>query len=202
MSIVLPILLVIANVMGAGMIAPQVVRLHRLRTVEGLSGAWVGIGVGMNNWWSAYGLAESLWGILPVSITASVLYVVMAFQYFGIVGRRGLRPLLWGMIGFGLFPVPFLVAGGWEIAGVAIGLCYGVQFLPAAYTSVRSADLSGVSPVTWTMAFVEAVIWVTYGLYTGDKALLIGGTGGSLASGIILCRLLYVATTRARPASG
>ena len=50
MSVVLPILLVVANVMGAGMIVPQVARLHRVRSVDGLSGIWVGVGVAMNNW--------------------------------------------------------------------------------------------------------------------------------------------------------
>ena len=196
MSVVLPILLVVANVMGAGMIVPQVARLHRVRSVDGLSGIWVGVGVAMNNWWSAYGIAESLWGILPVSLTASVLYVVMAIQYLGIVGRVGLRPILVGAVTFGGFPLPFLAFGGWSTAGVAIGLCYAVQFLPAAYSAVRSDDLSAVSPVTWTMAWIEAVIWVIYGISTGDNALLVGGTGGSLAASVILVRLAYVSLLR------
>ena len=194
MSVVLPILLVVANVMGAGMIVPQVARLHRVRSVDGLSGIWVGVGVAMNNWWSAYGIAESLWGILPVSLTASVLYVVMAIQYLGIVGRVGLRPILVGAVTFGGFPLPFLAFGGWEVAGVAIGLCYAVQFMPAADTSLRSTDLTAISPMTWSMALTEAMIWVVYGLYTGDNALLVGGTGGSLAAGVILVRLAWAST--------
>ncbi len=194
----LPVLLVIANVMGAGMIAPQVLRLHRLRSVAGLSGTWVGIGVSMNYWWSAYGFAESLWGILPVSITACVLYLVMAIQYFGIVGAAGTRVFLIGLLGFGAFPLPFLLLDGWETAGVAIGLCYAVQFMPAALSSVRSDDLTAVSPVTWSMAFTEAMIWVIYGLYTGDSALLVGGTGGSLAAGVIIVRLAWVSSAGTR----
>lgn len=39
------------------------------------------------------------------------------------------------------------------------------------------------------MAWVEAVIWVTYGRFAGDAALLVGGTGGTLAAAVILVRL-------------
>ena len=43
-------MLVVANVMGAGMIVPQVARLNRLKTTEGISAAWIGVGLAMNLW--------------------------------------------------------------------------------------------------------------------------------------------------------
>jgi hypothetical protein len=141
-------------------------------------------------------LAESLWGILPVSIAAAALYLVMASQYLGLLGRPGLRPLLAGLFLLGLVPMPFLAVGGWAIAGLVVGLAYAIQFSPAALAALRSDELSGVSSVTWSMAWVEAVIWVIYGLSTGDAALLVGGTGGTLAATVILVRLAVV---RSRP---
>jgi uncharacterized protein with PQ loop repeat len=193
---VMTLLLVVANVMGAGMIVPQVLRLHRVRSADGVSGVWIGVGIAMNSWWIAYGLAESLWGILPVSIAAAALYLVMASQYLGLLGRPGLRPLLAGLFLLGLVPMPFLAVGGWAIAGLVVGLAYAIQFSPAALAALRSDELSGVSSVTWSMAWVEAVIWVIYGLSTGDAALLVGGTGGTLAATVILVRLAVV---RSRP---
>ncbi|MCZ7627999.1 MAG: hypothetical protein M5U19_02385 [Microthrixaceae bacterium] len=139
-------MLVLANAMGIGMTVPQVVRLHRLRSADGVSGVWIGVGIAMNTWWIAYCLAESLWGILPVSTVAALLYTVMAGQYLGLVGRPGRRPLLSGLLAVGLSPVPFLVLGGWAVTGAVIGLAYALQFSPAAVTALRSDDLSGISP--------------------------------------------------------
>lgn len=133
---VMTVLLVVANVMGAGMIVPQVVRLHRLRSADGISGIWIGVGISMNSWWTAYGLAESLWGILPVSIAAAALYLVMAGQYLGLLGRLALRPLFVGVLLLGLAPMPFLAIGGWDTAGLVVGLAYAVQFTPAAVAAL------------------------------------------------------------------
>jgi uncharacterized protein with PQ loop repeat len=197
-AMVLPVMLVVANILGAGMIVPQVVRLHRVRSAAGLSGTWVGVGIVMNAWWIAYALAESLWGVLPVSTAAVILYSVIAVQYALLVGRQAVRPLLIGIATLGVLPLPFLLVGGWSAAGIAVGLSYGLQFSPAALAAVRSRHLEGVSPTTWTMAWFEAAVWFAYGASIGDAALLIGGAGGALASGVILARLLHVG--RSRPA--
>ena len=42
--IVLSSMLVVANIMGAGMIVPQVVRLRRYRNTRGISASWIGVG--------------------------------------------------------------------------------------------------------------------------------------------------------------
>lgn len=186
MSYVMPVLLVVANVMGAGMILPQVFRFRRNRSAGGVSGAWVGVGVAINAWWGVYAVAESLWGLVPVSGVAFVLYCVIACQYVALTGRGGIRGIAAGVVATGVAPLPFLLAGGWSAAGLCIGLVYAVQYSPATITAVRAVDLSGISPVTWTMAFVEASIWFVYGLVETDVALLVGGAGGAVLSGIVL----------------
>ncbi|MEE9416074.1 MAG: hypothetical protein V3V01_12390 [Acidimicrobiales bacterium] len=184
----LPVLLIVANVMGAGMIVPQVVRLHRRGIVEGVSGVWVGVGIAMNAWWIAYALHSQLWGIAPVSIAGLVLYSVIAWQYRAIVGLKALHSLGLGAL-LGLIPLPFLVFGGWSAAALAIGLSYGIQFSPAAISAVTSKQLEAVSPTTWTMAWIEAAIWFVYGITIDDPALLLGGIGGTLMASIILLQL-------------
>lgn len=189
-SFVLPILLIVANVLGAGMIVPQLTRLRRLRVISGISGTWVGVGIAMNLWWLTYGLQGRLWGLVPVSAGAGILYALIAFGMLSIAGRKTLRPLGIGFFGLGLVPLPFLVAGGWELAGIAIGFCYGLQFMPAAISAVRSPRIDGVSPETWVMAWVEAVIWLVYGVTVNDAALVVGGGGGAFMATIILVRVL------------
>jgi uncharacterized protein with PQ loop repeat len=196
-SFVMPMLLVVANVLGTGMIVPQSLRLRRHRNTDGISSAWVGVGIAMNIWWLAYGLEQALWGLIPVSAVALGLYGYMAVQLFGVLGRSMVRQLLVGTLGLGAIPLPFLVGGGWIAAGIAIGLCYAVQFAPAALESIRSDRLSGISPTTWTMAWVEAVIWLIYGMEIGDWALTVGGTGGTVMATIILVRL--TTTTKSGP---
>lgn len=189
-------LVVAATVLGAGMVFPQILRLHRTASTNGVSLAWIGVGVAMNAWWTAYALGSGLWGLLPVAVGGVFLYLVMAGQILRILGFGAVRQFMLGAVVLGAIPLPALIVGGIAAAGVAVGLCYAVQFVPAVLESFRSSDLRGLSFSTWLMALGEAVIWVMYGLAVSDIALVIGGTGGSLASAIIVAQLVRVRRPR------
>lgn len=193
-TIVLPILLGVANAAGVGMIVPQVVRLRRHGSAEGVSAVWIGVGLVMNLWWLAYALALALWGLVPVAVGGAALYATMALQMVRIVGPAVLIPV-WRGHAVGLLPLGGLIGGGWAGAGLAIGLLYGAVFAPAVWTAVRSTSLAGVSVTTWVLAWVEAAIWLLYGSTTGDVALVVGGLGGAVMSAIILIRLAAVAAS-------
>ncbi len=193
-SLALTLLLVVANVLGAGMIVPQAVRLHRRGQTDGLSGVWVGVGIALNLWWTAYALHGQLWGLLPVSTVAASLYLTIAFQYRHIAGPSAGRPLLIGFAGSAAVPLVGLAVGGWQGAGLAIGLSYGLQFLPAAAAAIRANHVGGISPATWTMAAIEAVIWLVYGATTQDPALIVGGFGGTVMAMVILVRVAQLTT--------
>ena len=121
---------VLANAFGAFMALPQVWKLVRTRRLDGLSPVWAGVSVGMNAWWLAYGLAADLWALVPVSVMSIVLYGSIA-GIFGRAGGRAATGVGRGLVLVALAPVPFLVAGGWTLAGIAIGLGYGAQLAPA-----------------------------------------------------------------------
>lgn len=182
-------MLVVANVMGAGMAYPQAARIVRHRITSGVSGVWAGVSLSMNLWWLFYGLSEQLWGLVPVSVVAAVLYAVILVAYIRTVGRAAVAGVLVGLFVLGMAPLPFLLAGGWTVAGLAIGLCYGMQLVPAVVAACRSRQLDGLAPSTWIMAWVEAAIWLVYGWFVADLALLAGGASGALMSAIILARL-------------
>lgn len=195
-QIVLTTLLVLATVLGVGMVVPQVRRLHRTASTDGVSIVWIGVGVAMNLWWTAYAVRSELWGLLPVSVSGVALYFTMTVQFVRLKGTSTLRGFAFGAIVLGIVPLPALLLGGIEAAGVAVGLCYAVQFIPAAIESFRSEDIRGLSFSTWLMALGEALIWVIYGLVVVDLALIIGGAGGSLASAVIVGQLIRVRKPR------
>ena len=196
-AIVLPTLLAVATVAGAGMIVPQVARLHRTGATDGVSATWVGVGIVMNLWWLAYATALGRWGLIPVSVGGAVLYGVMAAQLTRLLGPGALRAVGQGHL-IGLAPATGLLVGGWPAAGLTIGLLYGAVFAPAVWSAVRSTSVAGVSAVTWFLAWLEAVIWLVYGATTADVALLIGGLGGTAMSSIILVRLAGARAASAR----
>lgn len=195
----LTVLLVLANVLGVGMIVPQVVRLGRVGSLAGVSAAWIGISLALNGWWIGYGVAEGRWGVVPVSVGGFVLYLWMARLVVGIGGRALLRGVAAGVLVASLGPGAGLVVSGWSTAGLIIGLSYGAQFAPAAWSAVRSERLDGISPLTWVMAWGEAAIWFVYGLDVGDSALLVGGGGGTAMASLILGRLAWRARRAGQP---
>ncbi len=197
MSYLLNFLLVVANVLGAGMILPQVLRLHRLRSTEGVSPVGIGVGVAMNLWWIVYGTQAGAFGIVPVSAAGVALYSTIAWQYLRLDGVGSLSPMALGFAGIGIVPlIPYLFVGI-ETAGLTIGLLYGVQFSPAAIAAIRTVNPVGVSAATWTMAWIEAAIWAVYGSRVADLPLILGGAGGTFMASVILVRL--VATQPRRP---
>ncbi len=189
-AIIVTSLLIVANVLGASMAAPQAVRLVRTRNVEGVSALWAGVSVSMNTWWLVYGLANGLWGLVPVSGVAAVLYLVIAFVFVTEVGRAALAPVVVSATLVGAAPLAFLAVGGWALTGLAIGFGYGLQLAPAVIAAFRATDLRGIAPATWVIAWIEAAIWIVYGWYVADLALLVGGTSGVTMATAILLRLL------------
>lgn len=188
-AVVLTVLLIIANLIGAAMAAPQAVRLGRTRSTSGVSSVWVGVSIAMNLWWLVYGLATGLWALVPISVVAIALYGVIAIMLTRI--RRG-RTLLTTAMGatIGLIPVPALALGGLSAAGITIGVGYGLQLAPAVVSAYRTRELLGVAPGTWIMAFVESAIWLVYGFTVVDPALLVGGASGVALPALLLGRLV------------
>jgi uncharacterized protein with PQ loop repeat len=189
-AVFVTIMIVVANVMGAGMAYPQASKLIRTGNTRGVSGVWAGVSLTMNIWWLAYGLSNGLWGLVPVSGVAAVLYVAIIVAYLGSAGRSAVGGVALGVFVLGMVPAPFLAVGGWTVAGLAIGLCYGMQLVPAVVAACRTRELHGVAPSTWIMAWVEAVIWVVYGLIVVDTALLAGGFSGAMMASLIIGRLV------------
>lgn len=188
-SSALDLLAITATIVGSAMALPQARRLARHRTVEGVSATWIGVSAALNGWWIAYAIAAGVWAVLPVSVISAVLYVTIGVFYLRTAGRRGVPAMLLGAAVLGMVPLPFLVARGWTVAGVAVGLCYGVQLLPAVVTAYRTRELSGISPSTWLIGWIESTLWLAFGVGIADPAVIAGGLTGATMSLAILVRL-------------
>ncbi len=189
MDIIINLLVVIATVLGSWMAFPQARRLARTRRVEGVSAVWIGVSLAINGWWLTYGLVVGVRAIVPVSVISLLLYGTMAVVYLATVGRSAVAPMALGVFVLGMVPLPFLIAGGWTLAAIAVGLSYGIQLLPAVVAACRTSDLIGVSAATWLIAWAEAALWLVYGVVVGDVALTLAGIVGVAMASIILARL-------------
>ena len=192
MNLILTLTVVAASVLGSGMALPQAMRLARTGKVDGVSAVWIGVSMAINAWWTAYAVATELWAILPVSTVSLALYFAMATVYLRSVGRSALGGMAVGLLGLGMAPLPAFLIGGWDMAGLAIGLSYGIQLAPAVFAAYRTRQLDGVAPTTWMLSFVEGLLWLAYGAMITDMALLAGGATGIAMSGAILLRLAAV----------
>lgn len=188
MNLVLHLVALTATVLGSAMALPQARRLARHRNVEGVSSHWIGVSAVLNGWWFAYGIAQEIWLLLPVSAISGLMYLAIGAFYLRTTGRRGVRGIAVGAV-LGMVPLPFLLLGGWTLAGVVIGTSFGLQLLPAVVAACRTRELAGVSGGTWTIGWLESVLWLGYGIGIADVALVSGGLVGALMSGIILARL-------------
>ena len=178
----------VANVVGSAMAVPQFRKLLVTRDVAGISPAWAAVSAGMNSWWFAYGVANGIWEVLPVSAISAALYFSIAVVLASVSRRTALPGLVLGAV-ISALPALVLLGGGWTAAGVVLGLGYGVQLAPALVAALRRRELSGIAAGTWWIAATEAALWAVFGIGVGDAPLAIAGVGGTLVSAAILCRL-------------
>ncbi len=197
----LTMLLIVANVFGVGMLVPQARRLARTKRVAGVSPRWIGLGVGINTGWLAYGFLADLPGLLPVSAGALALYGWMLITLAQIPNGGTAEAVATAVALLVLLAAIALTAGIPAMGVIGLGFLYTVQFVPAARESFTSIDLSGIAPTTWAMALIEAAIWAFYGVSTSDVGLLIGGIGASVMSSIVLFNVYRRATIQLVPDS-
>ncbi|MEO1055518.1 MAG: PQ-loop domain-containing transporter [Actinomycetota bacterium] len=184
---ILTIVAIVANVIGAMMAAPQFIRLYRTRITDGISAEWVAMSLALNAWWAIYAIAQGLWLVLPVSVISAVLYFGIAVLF--IRSRRLATRFAITLVVIGAVPLPVLAVAGWSAAGVVVGLGYACQLMPALLVALRSRELSGIAAGTWWIATGEALLWLVYGVGVGDLALAVAGASGTLVAAAILVRL-------------
>lgn len=164
------IAVIAATVATLTFLVPQIVKLVRTGDSAGVSTTWPAIGFLSNLGWAVYFIHEALW--------ASVAAPVGAFAGYGVtlwvLARIG-RPLGASYARGGVFTavlVAITAAFGWTALGVALGLSFGVMMAPTLWTAYRTPDPSGISPGTWWLGVVEALLWGFYGWHYADAGII------------------------------
>lgn len=199
----LPALGVLALIVGLTRAMPQLVRLLRARDAAGVSLDGCVTSAIVSSFWAVYGILTGQPAVVLASGTPAVIFVLIAFaalRYGRRVGELRTAPVL--LIAF----TAVVVAGGAGALGAALTVGALVANTPHVIVAYREKDLTGVSPLTWTLTATDGAIWVVYALITGDVPILVNNAFQLTTSASIVARRWWWARTtepdaRARPAS-
>lgn len=177
----------LALVVTSVAVAPQLIRIIRVRSTAGVSPLWAMLGAISNGGWVFYTAAHGLWW-------ATVADALCCLSYVGTVialARGGVRPRFFaGAIWLSVFVFGF----AWEgMAGLGFVLAsaFIVQVSPSLWTAYRSSDLRGASMGTWLLTFIEGALWGFYGFIKYDLAVVVFGTVAVIASLLMLARIFW-----------
>ncbi len=176
---------VLATILAAVFLIPQIARLSILGDVRGVSPTWAGLGLITNLAWVAYLWQQEMW--VP-SIAPAIAIVTYGITLV-VVGR--LADNRWwtrSSLSFAAVLAVTGTLGGVAALGLVLVVTPLIQVAPELATIYRERHPVGVSPLTWTLAAAEAVLWGTYGWGIGDPALLGYGVFTATASLLILGR--------------
>lgn len=182
--------MILATISTASFLLPQIVKLVRTRNTAGVSTTWPALGFAINVGWFTYMISQQLWVSIAPPFITFVAYAVTLWAL-----RRAGRDIRASYVR-GLAAAVILagvaIAGGWEVLGIALGLSYGVVTAPSVWTAYRTADPSGIAPLTWWIGAVEALLWGSFGWYHADRGIITFMVVGVTVSTLMLLR--YYAT--------
>ncbi len=190
------IAVVLATISTVTFLLPQIVKLVRTGNSDGVSTTWPALGFVINVGWFAYLIAQELWASIFAPFFTFLGYAVIMWAV-GRTGRDLSTSYLRGAAAAGLLTATALL-GSWETLGVVLGIAYGLVLAPSIWTAYRTSIPSGISPLTWWIGLVEALLWGYYGWFHSDRGIITFMVVGVMGSGLMLLR--YYAT-RGRSAS-
>lgn len=178
---------IVATALAWWSLIPQIRRLARTGDASGVSTTWPAIGLVSNAAWTAYLLSAGLWAAAP-STAVMVVFYALVFRALAMahipLRVAGLRGAAWSAALASVFMV-----GSWPALGLVLGWAYIPQLAPAVWSAWRTPEPVGVSPGTWALIGVEAVLWAVYGLAKGDTPVVIYAAVGVTAAVLILVRI-------------
>jgi uncharacterized protein with PQ loop repeat len=167
----------ICTALSISFVWPQVLRIYRLDTVEGLAPNGTLQGLAACALWAMYGAAQ---GIGPLVVSNSVIGVAMMMIAAAQIrhGTITIAKLLVvvatiAVVGSSALAVSTTMAG-W--IAIVIGV---TSILPQTIHVSRAADLSGVSLPMYALVVLTSVLWSTYAVLIQDWLVLI--TNGLIA---------------------
>jgi MtN3 and saliva related transmembrane protein len=157
----------ICTALSVGFIWPQVIRVYRLHSVEGIAPKGTLHGLAGVSLWTVYGFAK---GIVPLSISnvtvvTAMLLIALAQVAHKVLPARHLAVVVVGFTALGLVSSlgvsPALC--GWLATAVS-----ATSVIPQSVHVLRTKDLSGVSLTMYGLLILTGTAWGLYGILIGD----------------------------------
>jgi MtN3 and saliva related transmembrane protein len=161
----------ICTALSVSFVWPQVIRVYRLDTVEGLAPNGTLQGLAASALWAMYAIAR---GVGPLVVSNVVIGVALLMIAVAQIRHRALAvrklcavAVAITVIGGGALELSTTLAG-W------IAIVVGVtSILPQALYAARANDLSGVSLPMYALVLISCVLWSVYALLIGDWLIII-----------------------------
>lgn len=152
----------IATVCGMAFIWPQVFRIYRHHTVEGLSAATVLVGLINPVFWTVFGYSTGRSLAVFANTNVGLAFILIAFQ----MARKGvINPrVAVGMFGFTVVFCLIMNEISPYVVGVTGLIVSTPMFLPQLWKAVRSPNMYGVSVWSNLLFSVQCGFWVVYGI--------------------------------------
>ena len=169
---------------------PQPARLWRTGVTAGVSPVAAANAVTSASAWLAYGLLHGLVVVWVVSVAALVPGVWTVALLRREFGRSE-------VLAAGAVVSAFVLAAALGVLGAALALGVLVTAGPQVWRAIRQSDLRGIARATWFVAIADALLWGSYGLVIGDRALEGYGVVLATSAAIVLGRVAW--TSRRLP---
>jgi uncharacterized protein with PQ loop repeat len=179
------LLAVVATLLTATFLVPQIARLLSSGDTAGLSAVWAGFGVVTNLAWVVYVGTEDLW----IAAIAPALAVVSYSITLILIVRRT-PGIGWWRSSF-WYSASLLTAEalmGPAGLGLLLAMTPAIQVMPGVIAAYGTRRPTGVAPVTWMIAGAEALLWGGYGWLVADLPIVAYGLVTVIGSVLILAR--------------
>ncbi|MBU6226247.1 MAG: hypothetical protein KGQ43_01540 [Acidobacteria bacterium] len=179
----------VASVLSMLFIWPQVFRVYRNDTVEGLAPLGALQGMSGSILWSIYGLSQSDMPLFGSNLLVAVAIALLAAAMVrhDVVKRTTVFALVTIVIGLGFVTG----AVSTTLLGMLAFAVGALSVLPQTFKVLRDPDLQGVSVSSNALLFVTSSTWMCYGLAIGDALVTLPNVL------VIPCSAIIVAKARA-----
>lgn len=153
-------------VLGISFAWPQVLRVYRVKSVEGISPRGQLHGLSGCVLWTVYAYVQT---ITPMMIANTFVLTAMILVTAALVHHRKmpLWHLLGVLAGFAAFGIGMSIISP-AIAGWFAIVIGATSIIPQAVYVLRYANLSGVSIGMYGLMVVNGIAWTLYGIAIGD----------------------------------
>ncbi len=156
----------LCTLLSVAFVWPQVARVYRMHSVEGIAPNGTLHGVAATCLWAVYGAAT---GVVPLTISNLTVLAAMLLIGAAQVRHRVLAGRTLALTLCASAAVALLSAAVSPVLTGVIAIAVGAtSILPQAIHVLRADDLSGVSVTTYGLLVLTALAWSSYGLLIGD----------------------------------